>query len=1235
MRKLLPLLAAILSTTSLWSSEFEFQCDDFYYRILANDTTVLVAHPEDGSNLDYSNYTTITIPTSVIYNNKKYTVEGIDVGAFQNCSSLKSVSLPKDMKYISGYAFQDCSSLTSINIPAGVTNIEAGAFSGCTSLASITIPNGVTHISMAAFNNCSSLNSIAIPKTITNIEGGAFAYTGIYNNESNWVNGVLYIGDCLIEAKMHLSGEYTIKNNTRLIADDAFRGCEYLTTIFISSDVQNIGQFAFSGCSSIISIKVDCQNPIYDSRENCNAIIETATNTLVVGCQRTIIPNNISAIGDYAFSYQSSLYSIEIPTSITRIGEGAFLGTGLYHDESNWENDGLYINNCLLEVKKTEQKDFIIKDGTKLIADDIWRGEDMNSITIPESIMYIGKDVFSSYSIGCIYVKTKNPPILNGEAFNHFDGIVFVPCGTSESYNSSEWGKQVSSFAEECAGNNQITYTSSDNKIVTPYAADDFGANIISNVYENGIGIITFDNIITRIGDDAFFDCSTLTSITIPNSVTSIGNAAFRWCSSLTSIDIPNSVAYISHSAFERCSALYSITLPENLTYISTGVFMNCTSLNSIAIPDGVRKIHPSTFQGCSSLTSITLPNSLILIDADAFAGCLSLISIQIPQNVTYIGNNAFGECIFAKANFVNLSSLEEETDNYWGAKIVDQEINGLLIKKDTIVDCRLNVSSVIIPNGITRIHNNAFSSCSSLTSITIPEGVTSIGYYAFKDCINLININIPNSVTKIDYTSFDGSGIYKDESYWENDILYIDDCLIWCRANPKECIIKDSTRLIAEEAFIGKELLKSITLNENLRNIGRFAFYGCSIDSIIIPKSVTYIGDRALGSCLSLESIIVEEGNSVYDSRENCNAVIESTSNTLMLGCKTTHIPNDVAKIGDSAFRLCGTLTSITIPSSVMSIQNFAFNNCENLDTIVIAANTPPSLGKNIFGYSPISLCYIPCGTKAAYEASDWAQYVGEFVEECNKCGDRLYWQYDDTQLSITGQGNMHDYDLNPQPWQQYRNKMQTITLPEGMTSIGASAFADCKYVKSVTIPAMVEKIYDSAFEDCRMLTTLTFAEPSALTSIGNWAFYNNHELKSVVVPEGVTEIGYAAFYGCTYLDELTLPASMEYIADNSFALCAKLRRMNVSATIPPAVEARTFEDVDRTIPVVVPDASVNHYKAAPVWQEFNIIGKNNVSTSVGNVDTSTCGVEKLIRNGQLIIVRDGVEYNAMGQVL
>jgi hypothetical protein len=251
------------------------------------------------------------------------------------------------------------------------------------------------------------------------------------------------------------------------------------------------------------------------------------------------------------------------------------------------------------------------------------------------------------------------------------------------------------------------------------------------------------------------------------------------------------------------------------------------------------------------------------------------------------------------------------------------------------------------------------------------------------------------------------------------------------------------------------------------------------------------------------------------------------------------------------------------------------------------------------------------------------------------NQCGDNLYWTYEPStqELSITGYGDMYDYTAWTQPWNTIAHTIRHITLPEGMISIGTSAFADCMYTPSIAIPASVEIIADRAFENCRMLSDLTFAEGGALNIIGNWAFYNCHELKHIAIPEGVTEIGYAAFYGCTYLSELTLPASMEYIADNGFALCSKLTSMTVNATVPPTVAARTFENVDRTIPVYVPQESVDLYKAAPVWQEFYIVGK--VASSLENQPAATDNCQKLIRDGQLIIIHDGKTYNAMGQEL
>ena len=175
---------------------------------------------------------------------------------------------------------------------------------------------------------------------------------------------------------------------------------------------------------------------------------------------------------------------------------------------------------------------------------------------------------------------------------------------------------------------NEIWYTSSDGNVVYPYDTYAFGANIVSNTYEDGKGVIKFDNSITSIGEWAFKDRKSLTSIIIPNSVTSIGNYAFYYCTSLTSVIIPNSIISIGNSAFASCSSLTSVTIPNSVTSIGSSAFNYCTSLTSVTIPNSVTSIEMSTFEYCSSLTSVTIGNSVTHITDWTFRGCSSLTSI-------------------------------------------------------------------------------------------------------------------------------------------------------------------------------------------------------------------------------------------------------------------------------------------------------------------------------------------------------------------------------------------------------------------------------------------------------------------------------------------------------------------------------------------------------------------------------------------------------------------------------
>ena len=903
-----------------------------------------------------------------------------------------------------------------------------------TLIKTVQIGPAVTTIGAYAFSSCESLTKVTLfNNALTTI--GDFAFMWCINMKS-----------------------ITVSNSVKTIKQYAFAQCKALEDVVIGRSVSDIGMGVFSQCGALKSIKVKDGNTTYDSRDDCNAIIHKETTELVRGCQNTVIPNTVTSIGIGAFSDGYGLESIDIPNSVTSIKNSAFfkckdlkhvtigasvvsIGKYAFQECFSLRSVAMGVSVTSIEEAAFAHCRSLAKLSVDAAEPPICGGYVFSSVDQGSCALYVRLEYAEKYKAADTWKDFANIKTIDASG----------KCGDNLKWTLDSDGELIItgdgpmySYFDEQTDRWDPTLVK---KVWIDGQATTIGQRMFGACTE--LESVKLPNSLTHIDVNAFAGCSKLANVTIPNSVTQIGAFAFSGCSSFTSLTIPASVTNIESSITNYCMALKKITVdPNNKTYDSRGdcnaiietatntLISGCvatsipntvnvigrsafegTNLIKVDIPASVTSIGAGAFQACEKLTKVVMSPSLTHIDNHAFFDCISLKSVNIPDKVVTIKFFAFYNCKELKEVTIGSSveSIEGEVFNYcdkleriivkatnppvcgknYAFNTVDKETCRLVVPRESAdlyktafewkdfvnvetlagmgkcgdnLDWVLYDTGELVITGDGAMYDYVYEDKRAkwdkelVKTVCIEGAVTNIGDHAFDECSNMTDIKMPNTITKIGSIAFSS-----------------------CYA------------------------LTDMSLPNTVTTLGSWAYSHCrSLTKVYIPKSLTDIGNLALIGCENVTSMEVEQGNPVFDSRDNCNAIIRSATNTLVAGCQTTVIPNTVTSIGRSAFYDCANLTNITIPTSVTTIEEAAFYRCRKLREV---------------------------------EIPDMVTTIGEAA--FTLCQGLVSVKIPDNVVSLGKEAFEYCHDI------------KTLVLGSSLADIGDNAFHNCYNLKEITVKA------------------------------------------------------------------------------------------------------------------------------------------------------------------------------------
>ena len=1091
--------------------------------------------------------------------------------AFSGCTAIRELHL-HNVSNIAAGAFKGCTTLTTLKSDySGVINAHGTAFDGLNK-ANITVqvPAGYVY----------SYQADAVWKEF-NIASNRYKVDGIWYEMRK--DGVQVVKEKYGE------GNYAELTGAVTIPKDVVIGGKYYTVTsieagafqyapFTSLDIRAQVTVIPEGCCFAMSNleNVDWQETVVriekDAFNSCEKLINA--NNSVSGTA-LLCNENLTYIGDDAFAGTGFSF-VRMKSNVTTIGEGAFMNCHKLLDisiSSSVANIGKYaFQNC---TKLTDIYNYALTP--QPFPTDMLYGVDKDKLKIWVDYgainAYKTADGWKDYRI---FTSSDEWEDYEGNYFFFWlDDVqrtaILAPdrYAESELKNYNHLGNIELVLPEKISKRNiEYTVTGIDAEALryAPIKSVVLPASL-SEIGDNAFAFSSIEDVVfktsgheLKIGKYAFSHCANLKEVDLSGYCTRLSEGAFADCFALEKVIIPYGTQQIGKDAFSNCAKLADLQLGSSLTTIGESAFWNCTSLSSLTIPENVTTIGDKAFMNCSGLYEIyNLNNTPQSINANVF-GSLTLGSITLYTPPT---RKAAYEAAAVWKDF-NVKELNAVVDGLY-YRINPASKTAQLTFGETIpmayehLSGKVTVPATITYNAVTytvtEVGNRAFIRNTKITEIVLPEGIVKIGSDCFEGMTNLTAVNIPSTVTSFDRFGV-SNGIVDNDYNYTDGLLYIDQCLIKAKSTLSgKVTIKDGTRLIAGEAMRSCKEITEVSIPESVLSIGPSVFTSCSkLSDVNLPSTLRTISQYMFQDCSSLGGV------KPFAIPQSVTEIERDAFGWGGTGCTSLYlmrIPDNVRRIGMFAF-WSSAIKQLWLPAGIEEIKDCAFSSLDYLQEIHCAAPDPAAitLGINVFYQAPEGVkLFVPYGSKQLYEAApQWSAFT---VIEENPCIDGFYYILDSETHTATltyemyAEDGLFDYTnyskLNTQEWVipaqvAFENEVYAVT------AIGDYAFAHTA-VKRIILPEGIKSIGLSAFDGSGQLQEVIL--PSTLTGIGKFAFYECRALNTIYNnaknPQDIQDKGVFADGTYSKLDVANIILKVPYGSSDNYAKASEWKEFNI----------------------------------------------------------------------------------------